>query len=228
LHVIAVIYGMQVAKNMLPIQHETIDLSISVYICKPEVTRASRSYMSTIVNGRYIKSNALNHAILRGYHTLLPIERAPIVVLSIEMDPILIDVHVQRTKLEVRLSKEKELVAMIESMIQEKFRQTTLIPEMRQTHSKQQKTTQHTLSFDTADKRPIVREKVNNSINDVKGNMPPVKDHHQSEDGQREEINETPLKTPSQYPETAQPMPSAGEAESRQRVPTMYALGQLH
>src|SRR5699024_11486205 len=81
---ISEIYGMQVAKNMLPIQHETIDFSISGYICKPEVTRASRSYMSTIVNGRYIKSNALNHAILRGYHTLLTIGRSPIVVLSID------------------------------------------------------------------------------------------------------------------------------------------------
>src|SRR5699024_3290765 len=228
LHVIAEIYGMQVAKNMLPIQHETIDFSISGYICKPEVTRASRSYMSTIVNGRYIKSNALNHAILRGYHTLLTIRRSPIVALSIAMAPILVDVNDHQTKLEVRVSKEKELVALNESMIQEKFRQTTLIPEMRQTHSKQQKSIQHTFSFDTVDKRPIVREKVNNSINDVKGNMPPVKDHHQSEDGQREEINETPLKTPSQYPETDQPLPSPGEAESRQRVPTMYPIGQLH
>src|SRR5699024_4934773 len=144
LHVIAEIYGMQVAKNMLPSQHETIDFSISGYICKPEVTRASRSYMSTIANGPYIKSNALDHAILRGYHTLLTIGRSPIVVLSIEMDPILVDVNVHPTKLEVRFSKEKELVALIESMIQEKFRQTTLIPEMRQTHSKQQKSIQHT------------------------------------------------------------------------------------
>src|SRR5699024_6210275 len=150
------------------------------------------------------------------------------VVLSIEMDPILVDVNVHLTKLEDRFSKEKELVALIESMIQEKFRQTTLIREMRQTHSKQQKSIQHTFSIATADKRPIVREKVINSINNIKRKMPPVKDHHQPEDGQREEINETPIKTPSQYPETDQPLPSPGEAESRQRVPTMYPIGQLH
>ena len=46
---------------------------------------------------------------MEGYHTLLPIGRFPIVLLSIEMDPILVDVNVHPTKMEVRLSKELEL-----------------------------------------------------------------------------------------------------------------------
>src|SRR5699024_7364442 len=41
LQVIAQIYGMKVAKKMLPIQAETLDYSINGYVAKPEITRAS-------------------------------------------------------------------------------------------------------------------------------------------------------------------------------------------
>src|SRR5699024_4843445 len=42
--------------------------------------------------------------------------------------PILIDVNVHPTKLEVRFSKEKELIALIEGMIRDVLKQTNLIP----------------------------------------------------------------------------------------------------
>src|SRR5699024_788595 len=92
--------------------------------------RASRNYMSVIINGRYIKSIAINQAILRAYHTLLPIGRLPLTVLNIEMDPILIDVNVHPTKLEVRFSKEKELIELVEKTIRDVFRNTALIPSL--------------------------------------------------------------------------------------------------
>src|SRR5690625_2726831 len=130
---IANIYGMNIARKMLPIQEKNLDFKSSGFIAKPEVTRASRSYITTIINGRYIKSIPLNQAIIRAYHTLLPIGRYPIVAIKIEMDPILVDVNVHPTKLEVRFSKEKELISLIESTIKETFRGTSLIPEMEHT-----------------------------------------------------------------------------------------------
>src|SRR5690606_1370070 len=60
LQVISQVYGMNVAKSMLRIQEKTLDFEIDGYIAKPEVTRASRNYISTIINGRYIKSIPLN------------------------------------------------------------------------------------------------------------------------------------------------------------------------
>jgi DNA mismatch repair protein MutL len=77
LQVISQVYGMNVARQMLDVKHETLDFSIEGYIAKPEVTRASRNYISTIINGRYIKSIPLNKAIIQAYHTLLPIGRSP-------------------------------------------------------------------------------------------------------------------------------------------------------
>ncbi|GAA3323853.1 hypothetical protein GCM10020331_049380 [Ectobacillus funiculus] len=83
--------------------------TITGYMALPELTRASRNYISTIVNGRYVKTFSLVKAIQQGYHTLLPIGRYPIGFLSIEMDPMLVDVNVHPAKLEVRFSKEAEL-----------------------------------------------------------------------------------------------------------------------
>src|SRR5699024_12176474 len=121
LQVFANIYGNNVARQMIKSGEETTDFKVTAYIAKPEVTRSSRNFITIIINGRYLKNRALTHAILRAYHTLLPIHRSPIAVISIEMDPILVDVNVHPTKLEVRFSKEKELTALIESIIKEAF-----------------------------------------------------------------------------------------------------------
>ncbi len=128
LQVIRQIYGMQIAQSMLPIEASSLDFHIEGFVAKPSQTRANRNFITLIVNGRYIKSPALTHAIVRAYDTLLMIHRYPIVVLSITLDPILIDVNVHPTKLEVRFSKEKELIALIEQTIRDTFKQINLIP----------------------------------------------------------------------------------------------------
>lgn len=125
---IAGIFGVATAKKMLPIEIEDLDFKISGYVSLPEVTRASRNYLSTIINGRYIKNFALNKAIVQGYGSKLMIGRFPIAVIEITMDPLLVDVNVHPTKQEVRLSKEKELTALLAEAIKEAFQEENLIP----------------------------------------------------------------------------------------------------
>ncbi|CAH0253454.1 MULTISPECIES: DNA mismatch repair endonuclease MutL [Bacillaceae] len=126
--VLAAIYGTNIAKKMIPVQASSLDFKLSGYIVMPEVTRASRNYISTMINGRFIKNYALVKAILDGYHTLLPIGRFPIALLNIEMDPILVDVNVHPSKMEVRLSKEQELFSLVSETIKSSFKKMSLIP----------------------------------------------------------------------------------------------------
>lgn len=126
--VLAAIYGMNIARKMIPIAAQSLDFTISGYIALPEVTRASRNYISTMINGRFIKNYPLVKAILEGFHTLLPIGRYPIVLLSITMDPILVDVNVHPSKLEVRLSKENELNTLVTETIRNALKKEQLIP----------------------------------------------------------------------------------------------------
>ena len=115
----------------------------------PEITRASRNYLSTMINGRFIKNYSLVKAILEGYHTLLPIGRFPIVFLFIDMDPILVDVNVHPSKMEVSLSKEQELYVAVAESIKQAFKKLTLIPSGFTPQAKQQpKSEQTTLNLD--------------------------------------------------------------------------------
>ncbi|WP_025688945.1 DNA mismatch repair endonuclease MutL [Paenibacillus zanthoxyli] len=128
LQVIAAVYGTSAAKAMLPVQAEDPDYRISGLVSRPEWTRSNRNAVTTIVGGRYIRSNGLNAAIMRAYHTLLPINRYPLLVLKLDMHPSLVDVNVHPAKLEVRFSKETELYQFVEQEIRKVLLGENLIP----------------------------------------------------------------------------------------------------
>ncbi|ATH60278.1 DNA mismatch repair endonuclease MutL [Staphylococcus nepalensis] len=127
--VMAEIYGMKVAKDLVHVTGDTSDYHLDAYFARPEHSRSNKHYISIFINGRYIKNFLLNKAILEGYHTLLMIGRYPICYINIEMDPILVDVNVHPTKLEVRLSKEDQLYELIVEKIHEAFKNRILIPQ---------------------------------------------------------------------------------------------------
>src|SRR5699024_2343953 len=88
---------------------ENFDFKVSGYTSLPEVTRANNSYITLIVNGRYIHNYSLNRAVIDGYSSTLMIGRYPIAVINIEMHPLLLDVNVHPIKQQIRISNEKEL-----------------------------------------------------------------------------------------------------------------------
>ncbi|MFC5558730.1 DNA mismatch repair endonuclease MutL [Ureibacillus thermophilus] len=126
--VLAAIYGMQNAKKMIPFRGESKDYIIHGYATLPEISRASKNYMSIFVNGRWVKHYIIQKTIVDAYHTFLPIERYPIVVLYIEGDPYLTDVNVHPAKLQIRLSKEEELLPLIENTIRNAIRGHMNVP----------------------------------------------------------------------------------------------------
>lgn len=230
LQVIAQIYGMSTAKKMMPIHHETLDFTIKGYIAKPEITRASRNYMSTIINGRYIRNHAVNKAVLQGYHTLLPIGRYPLVVLKIEMDPILVDVNVHPAKLEVRFSKENELFDAVRDAVTAAFRKETLIPEVEQKPKKvkeKDESVQESFSFQS--KGPDVQ---------VQESGPMESSSHpiiRESSAEPEWMKEAPVPDPMEVAEQSQEAHSRDETERvekkqepNERIPVMYPIGQLH
>ncbi|KHE72517.1 DNA mismatch repair endonuclease MutL [Halobacillus sp. BBL2006] len=231
LQVVANIYGVNVARKMIPIEAETLDFKVKGYIAKPEIYRASRNYMSTIVNGRFIRHIPLNKAIMQGYHTLLPIGKSPIVVLNIEMDPILVDVNVHPSKLEVRFSKEKELFDVLEGTIRQAFRKETLIPDVQQTppKPKKEKSTQETFNFNHGHKEEAHQkreESVQHLIQEAEPSKPEDAAFSNHQDEVLKEMTADFGEENIGKPEIKKEEDSRHQQSSR--VPAMYPIGQLH
>jgi DNA mismatch repair protein MutL len=230
-HVLAAIYGMDVAKKMIPIEAESLDFTIKGYISLPEVTRASRNYISIIVNGRYVRNIPLMKAIETGYHTLLPIGRYPIVLLSIAMDPILVDVNVHPAKLEVRFSKEAELNELVIETIRKAFRTRTLIPTMsvsRQEAAKP-KAEQAAWTFEHVVKEPSVPNHVQMEKPQPTASWREEKEEStrmQPAQEEQEQIDE--YEKPMEAAEHEEQAEGDGRKHRNDRIPPLYPIGQMH
>ena len=130
LKVIYEIYGVDITKKMIPIEGESDDYYIHGYISYPEVTKGNRNSITTLVNGRIIKNNELNKCIVDCYHTYIHKDRYPVIVLNIEVDPILIDINIHPTKMDIKFSKMDTLKELIIELITKRLENITLIPEV--------------------------------------------------------------------------------------------------
>ena len=129
LKTISAIYGMDVTRKMLEISGEDDDYIINGFISLPEVNRAGRNHMVTLVNGRVVRNQELNKTINDSYHSYKPDNRYPIVVINIELDPSLVDVNIHPTKMDIKFSKLEELLELVKRIITSKLNRQTLIPE---------------------------------------------------------------------------------------------------
>ncbi|MFC4766398.1 DNA mismatch repair endonuclease MutL [Effusibacillus consociatus] len=129
LHAVAAVYGREIVKQMVAVEWQNYDYRITGLTGYPELNRANRSHCTFFVNGRYIRSYQLFNAVQAAYHTRLPINRYPVCVLHLELDPSLVDVNVHPTKLEVRFSEEKDVFASMQAAIQSALQTETFIPK---------------------------------------------------------------------------------------------------
>ena len=130
LKVIKSIYGLDIAKKMLPIEISNDDYEISGYISLPEVNRSSRNHMTVLVNGRVIKNQYLNRIINDAYFSFKEDTRYPIVVIKITADPILVDVNIHPSKQDIKFSNFEDLKNMISEVINKTIRSKLLIPKI--------------------------------------------------------------------------------------------------
>ncbi len=250
LQVIAAIYGMSIAKKMTPIDLQSLDFQVKGYVSFPEVTRASRNYMSLIINGRFIKNYSIAKAIQQGYHTLLPIGRYPIVFLEVEMDPLIVDVNVHPAKMEVRLSKEAELNELIETGIKNVFKKKSLYPDITPTQPKKKLANpleQQQFNFEHKE-----LQKRSNELFSTLGDdsIDTLDKHTVSVDSfsfSQEETLEYPVKTTTidlaqnsivekqdvdieKYKEFIEKAESKQQIEpvEKKRIPPLYPIGQMH
>lgn len=112
-------YGKEVAENAISFDGKNDDFHIHGYAVQPKINRATKYFMYITLNTRLIRSVPIQKGILDAYSHFMPSNRFPIVVLQIESDTQLVDVNVHPNKWEVRLSKQNQLVDLVETTIKE-------------------------------------------------------------------------------------------------------------
>jgi DNA mismatch repair protein MutL len=99
------VYGREVAESMVGVDaapEEAAVERVHGLVSHPETTRASRDYLATFVNGRYVPAAELREAVVAGYGGQLAADRYPFAVLFVEVPPGDVDVNVHPRKTEVR------------------------------------------------------------------------------------------------------------------------------
>ena len=126
LEVIATIYGLQVAKNMIEVNFGDDEFEVSGYISKIDLTRSSKNYMMTLVNHRVVKNTLTLDVINEVYRPYLAYDRYPLAFVNINVDPFLVDVNVHPAKLEVRFSKADQLRDLMHQGLKEALQKQDL------------------------------------------------------------------------------------------------------
>lgn len=117
IEIIAAIYGISIAKNMIPFEASNNDFKVYGYTSNISINRSNRYAIHAFTNKRYIRNKILTDCVIDGYHEFLFENRYPYTILYIETDSTLLDVNVHPTKQEIRISKENELKDLIKKAI---------------------------------------------------------------------------------------------------------------
>ena len=96
------IVGEDFASSAIEVRAESPRLRVEGLVAAPGFTRATREAQYLFVNGRFVRDKVVAHAIREAYADVLHHDRHPAYVLSLELDPALVDVNVHPAKSEVR------------------------------------------------------------------------------------------------------------------------------
>jgi len=103
--------------TFIEFEENTDIVKIHGFAGTPEISRKTRGEQYFFVNGRFIKSPYLNHAISNVYEGLIEKDNFPTFVINMNVDPSKIDVNVHPTKTEVKFEDEKYIYQILKVAI---------------------------------------------------------------------------------------------------------------
>ncbi|MBI5933113.1 MAG: DNA mismatch repair endonuclease MutL [Chloroflexi bacterium] len=112
--ILAALYGVEVAKQMIEVSLEEEGLSLTGFISPTALTRSNRKDITFFVNGRWVSDTPLTTALIQAYHTLLMVGRYPMAALFLEITPEDVDVNVHPAKAEVRFKNQDRVFSFVQ------------------------------------------------------------------------------------------------------------------
>ena len=128
--VVISVYGADTAGAMLEVSWDGPDgYSVHGFTGAPSLHRANRSYITFIMNGRWIQSPFLTYALTECYQGFLPVGRHPMSALMMTVPPSEVDVNVHPAKREVRFRRENRLFSGLQRAVRSTLVQASPVRE---------------------------------------------------------------------------------------------------
>lgn len=113
------ILGSEIASSLNEGFFESESYKIRGFFSDNKLFRLNRDSQYIFVNGRFIRDLNISRAIEKNYSSLIPLNRYPVFVLYIDMDPKLIDVNIHPKKNEIKISNEDILTALLSEVVED-------------------------------------------------------------------------------------------------------------
>lgn len=128
--ILAALYGVDVAKQMLEVMSEEEGLRLTGFISPTSLTRSNRREITFFINGRWVHDVSLNTALLQAYHTLLMVGRYPLTALFLEIPPDEVDVNVHPAKAEVRFRNQDKIFSFVQRSVRKTLLAYSPVPNV--------------------------------------------------------------------------------------------------
>ena len=205
---IAALLGIKDPSGLLYDEEETDIVQNRVYLGHPQQAKKTRGDQFFFVNGRYIKSAYLNHAVTSAYSELIAKDTYPPYVVFMDVPPEKIDINVHPTKTEIKFEDEKYLYQILKSVCRKALGQHLLLNDSDDENDAFNRMISETAASSRMPEEPKI--KVNSGFNPFGGGNAKPKQNM----GKWQEIFAAPIKE-----ETSQPMPTLFEQERLRHIP---------
>lgn len=128
--ILAVLYGVEVARQMLEVIAMEEGMNLSGFISPVALTRSNRREITFFINGRWVQDTPLTQALLQAYHTLLMVGRYPLAALFLEVPAEDVDVNVHPAKSEVRFRSADKVFSFVQRSARRTLLAFTPVPQV--------------------------------------------------------------------------------------------------
>lgn len=104
------VFGREMASRMSPVDRtDSRGIRIHGYIGEPDLVRSNKNHEIFFINGRYVKCRSAMAGLEQAYISNIPVQKFPVCVLNMDLNPETIDVNVHPSKLEVKFADERAI-----------------------------------------------------------------------------------------------------------------------
>ena len=109
--------GKDFSNNLIEVNYKSNNFNIYGYISNNTFYRGNRKHQYFYVNKRHVRNEIITNIIENKYKSLIPINKFPVFILFIDIEPTFIDVNIHPTKQEVKFLNQEQINSALDKML---------------------------------------------------------------------------------------------------------------